>query len=197
MGTWRCRTLTLAVVACAVAGCSSSGPSPSRPPDALYTRSAPSVVSSGLAGCSAAGQRTAEVYAALLTQYRAEMPRSSVIYIVRAPVAGFGADAQPGPTQLPADVTRCLAKGLAGFSHVVLVRSRSDRLIPTTTSHGPIPAIKNGAIATFGPVPPAAGRTQVSIDAGGGLGFRGGEYCVSDGHGPSLRVTACGSQWIS
>lgn len=90
----------------------------------------------------------------------------------------------------------CVAGGLAGY-RVVVVASATDPRIPRRRERGAaIPVIKAGFVVGFGPVPAAAGRTEIGIDTGGGFGARGGEYCVGS-RANRVLVTACGTQWIS
>ena len=98
---------------------------------------------------------------------------------------------------MPDDVAACITRGLAGFRHVVVVSSATDPRIRTRPLHGgAIPVIDHGFVVAFGPVPTAAGRTEIGVDTGGGFGARGGEFCVR-GETSQPLVSACGAQWIS
>jgi hypothetical protein len=136
------------------------------------------------------------VYSALLAPYHEQLIHAATAYVVDVVTDGPPAAPRQGPA-FPADVADCLARGLQGFPRVALVSSRLDPRIPLVSSGGPIPRIKDGFTAVFGPVPPDGGETQVSIDTGGGFGGRGGVYCITSTSDANAKATPCGPQWIS
>jgi hypothetical protein len=132
----------------------------------------------------------------VLTAVASEEPSASVVYVVRTTAIGPPGEDHAGAA-LSADVISCLARGLGRFSRVTVVSSRQSADIPHRKGSGPIPLVEGGFIAEFGPAPAGDGRTQVSIDTGGGLGLKGGEYCVSESPTRTVSVHACGAAWIS
>lgn len=148
------------------------------------------------AQCTERAQRAREVYGQLLTAVASAEPSSSVVYVVRTTSSGPPGTAHAGPA-LTADVISCLARGLGRFTRVTVVASRRSADIPHRKGSGPIPLVEGGFIAEFGPAPAGDGKTQVSIDTGGGFGLNGGEYCVSESPTRTVSVRACGAAWIS
>ena len=148
------------------------------------------------ARCTARGQRAVDVYSAMLESQARDLRTSDTAYVVDSAVVGLPAASRPGP-KFPADVAQCIGLGLGRFAHVALVASDNDARIPVRKSSGPIGIVNDGFVVTFGQVPANRGRTQVSINTGGGFGFRGGEYCVSQAQGVKVVVVSCGSSWIS
>lgn len=148
------------------------------------------------AACTVRGQHAADVYSAMLTAEARELPTTDIAYVVDSAVIGLPAASHPGP-KFTADVAQCIARGLGRFGHVALVMSNSDPRIPLRKSGGPIGIVKGGFVVVFGSVPSRVGRTQVSVNTGGGFGFRGGEFCVSQPKGSAAQVVPCGSSWIS
>ncbi len=146
--------------------------------------------------CTARGQRAVDVYSAMLESQSRDLPTSDTAYVVDSAVLGLPAASRQGP-KFTADVAQCIGLGLGRFGHVALVTSDNDVRIPVRKSSGPIGIVVKGFVVTFGQVPANRGRTQVSINTGGGFGFRGGEYCVSPAHEVKVVVVSCGSAWIS
>ena len=137
-----------------------------------------------------------DVYSAMLTVEARELPKTYTAYVVDSAVIGLPAASRPGP-KFTADVAQCIGRGLGRFGRVALVTSNSDPRIPLRKSGGPIGIVKGGFVVVFGSVPTRSGRTQVSVNTGGGFGFHGGEFCVSQPPGSAVQVVSCGSSWIS
>ena len=175
-----------------MSGCSAARPSAR----GLDATSAIKPSPSTSARCTARGQRAVDVYSAMLESQSRDLRTSDTAYVVDSAVVGLPAASGQGP-KFTVDVAQCIGLGLGRFGHVVLVTSNNDARIPVRTSSGPIGIVKDGYVVTFGQVPANRGRTQVSINTGGGFGFRGGEYCVSQAQGVKVVVVACGSSWIS
>lgn len=163
-------------------------------PQAATPSPAPSVQAP--AACTARAQRTTAIYSQALTRVAADQPDASVVYVVRTTASGPPGAAHAGPL-LPDDVVSCLTHGLGRFTHVSVVSSRQSGSIPHLNGNGSIPLVDGGFVAEFGPAPAADGKTQVSIDTGGGYGLRGGEYCITRTSQPTPAVQPCGASWIS
>jgi hypothetical protein len=151
---------------------------------------------SASARCTARGQRAVAIYSTMLESQAPALRSEATAYVVASSVDGQPDASRPGP-KFTSDVARCIALGLGRFAHIALVASNSDPLIPLNKSVGPIGVVQNGFVVVFGSVPAQDGRTQVTINTGGGYGFRGGEYCVSQQRSAPVVVIACGSSWIS
>ena len=146
--------------------------------------------------CSATAQLTREVYGQVLAAVAPAQPSTSAVYVLRTTAIGPPGEAHAGQA-LPADVISCLARGLGRFARVTIVTSRQSADIPHLKGSGPIPLVEGGFIAEFGPAPTGDGKTQVSVDTGGGFGLTGGEYCISESQTRTVSVRACGAAWIS
>ncbi len=175
-----------------LSGCTGSSPSAQRP------HPIPPISASPAASvpCTPRGQHAVDVYSAMLAVEAHEQPTTDTAYVLDSVFVGPPDSSRPG-AKFTADVDQCIARGLGKFHHVVIVPSADDPRIPLQKSAGPIAVVKSGFVVTFGSVPAHDGRTQVTINTGGGFGFQGGEFCVTQPSGRHVAVVACGSSFIS
>ena len=183
-----CMLISLAILP----GCTGSGPGAQRPHPVPPISASPAASEP----CTSRGQHAVDVYSAMLAVEAHGQPTSDTAYVLDSVFVGPPDASRPGP-KFTADVAQCIARGLGKFQHVVIVPSADDPRIPRQKSGGPIPFVKSGFIVTFGSVPDHDGRTQATVNTGGGFGFQGGEFYVNQRPGRHVAVVACGSSFIS
>ncbi|HEX8498484.1 MAG TPA: hypothetical protein VF661_14915 [Actinomycetales bacterium] len=132
-----------------------------------------------------------EVYVALL---RTQEWTTARIFVSAQPADQFAeAGAEPGP--IDPVVMRCLGAGVEGLPKVVVVERPDDPALPTAASNGPIRALPDGPLVTFGPLGAQDDTTSITVDAGSGY-VHGSEYRVDRVEG-GVTVLSTGSAWIS